>query len=840
MIRVEVAVAAPLDQPLVYDLHDELMPALPGTAPDPVGLRVLVPLGGRGVTGYVLAVVAIEETAYTVRRVKKILDRSPLFHSNMLPFFRWAASYYHYPLGLVIKAALPAGMAPQSGREILLAPGREQELRQSFGAALPPWVSDLLGGRRLPAAASGRLLGVKATRLRIEGLVDQGVLELQETVEADAVREKIETLFSLAPQLRTDLERHGTEAGLDDAGWSQVLPGDLKRSERQTLAAMTALMDESGASEVPARELFTRYAGARKAVLLLVEKGLVERLSRRVYRTPFGEPLPPAPQPEHLTPGQEEVLAVIEPALAARTYRTFLLHGITGCGKTEVYLRAAERTLALGRDVLVLVPEIALATQIEAQFLARFGDTVVLLHSGLTGAERFDQWHLALSGRAKVVIGARSALFAPLADPGLIVVDEEHDSGFKQDDAFRYNGRDLAVLRGRCHDAVVLLGSATPSVTSYYHASTGKYTLLQMTERVGDRSLPAVTVVDLSRKSGGGEKGLFRRELRQALVDNLAAGQQSLLLLNRRGFAPVLLCQDCGSPVECLHCHVALTLHRAQGRLVCHYCGYSIDQRVICGHCRSTGAMVPVGFGTERVEEEARLLLPAARIARLDSDTAADRKVFLKLLRAMHDREIDVLVGTQMIAKGHHFPHVTLVGVVWADGGLNMPDFRAAEKTFQLITQVTGRAGRGEAPGRVIIQTMRPDHYSIRLAQQHRYEELYRQELELRRNPAFPPFVRLVALHIQGEREEEVRQGAQRLAGFCREEKKRLQAGVEILGPAPAPLEKLNRNYRWQILLKAADLDQLHTLCRQLQEHRSELVPASCRLIIDVDPENMM
>lgn len=833
MIRVEVAVAAPLDQPLTYDLDDALLPATPGTTGDPVGLRVLVPLGGRGVTGYVLAVVPIADVAYTVRRVTRVLDRSPLFHANMLPFFRWASSYYHYPLGLVIKAALPAGMAPRSARAIVLAPGRDQEVRELFGAEPPPWAGDLLTSRRLAAAASRRLLGAKATRLQIAALVEQGVLQLQEIVEADAVREKIETLFTLAPELRADLERQGGEAEADTAG-------ALKHSERRTLAAMTALMAESGAAKVPARELFARYGGARKATIGLVAKGLLAQQTCRVYRTPFGEPLPPAPRPEVLTPGQQQVLAEIEPALAARSYRTFLLHGITGCGKTEVYLRAAETTLALGRDVLVLVPEIALATQIEAQFLARFGDTVVLLHSGLTGAERFDQWHLALSGRAKVVIGARSALFAPLADPGLIVVDEEHDGGFKQDDAFRYNGRDLAVLRGRCHDAVVLLGSATPSVTSYYHANSGKYTLLRMTERVGDRGLPAVTVVDISRKGRDGEKGLFRRELRQALVDNLAAGRQSLLLLNRRGFAPVLLCQDCGAPVECLHCHVALTLHRAQGRLVCHYCGYSLDQRVICSHCRSTGAMVPVGFGTERVEEEARLLLPTARIARLDSDSAADRKVFLKLLRAMHDREIDVLVGTQMIAKGHHFPHVTLVGVVWADGGLNMPDFRAAEKTFQLITQVTGRAGRGESPGRVIIQTMRPDHYAIRLAQQHRYEELYRQELELRRNPAFPPFVRLVALHIQGEREEEVRQGAQRLAGFCRDEKKRLQAGVEILGPAPAPLEKLNRNYRWQILLKAADLDQLHSLCRQVREHRPELVPTRCRLLIDVDPENMM
>ena len=612
MIRVEVAVAAPLDHTLTYDLHDEVVRAMHGAATDPVGLRVLVPLGGRGVTGYVLAVVAIEEVAYTVRQVKKILDHTPLFHPNMLPFFRWAASYYHYPLGLVIKAALPAGMAPRSGREIVLVPGRDQDLRQSFAAAPPSWADDLLTGRRLPAAASSRLLGAKATRQQMKALVKEGVLELQETIESDAVHEKIETLFTLAPTLRVGLDQHGVGTGIGDAGRIPDPAADLKHSERRTLAEMASLMSESAASEVPARELFRCYAGARKAVLPLLAKGLVEQRTCRVYRTPFGEPLPPVPRPEHLTPGQREVLAVIEPAIAARAYRTFLLHGITGCGKTEVYLRAAERTLALGRDVLVLVPEIALATQIEAQFLSRFGDTVVLLHSGLTGAERFDQWHLALNGRAKVVIGARSALFAPLADPGLIVVDEEHDSGFKQDDAFRYNGRDLAVLRGRCHDAVVLLGSATPSVTSYYHASTGKYTLLEMKERVGDRSLPAVTIVDLSRKGRGVDKGMFRQELRQALSANLAAGEQSLLLLNRRGFAPVQLCQDCGAPVECLHCHVALTLHKAQGRLVCHYCGYSVDQRVVCSHCHSPGAMVPVGFGTERVEEEARLLLPAA------------------------------------------------------------------------------------------------------------------------------------------------------------------------------------------------------------------------------------
>ena len=841
MIRVEVAVAAPLDQPLTYDLEKELLRTATGNA-DPVGLRVMVPLGRRSVTGYILAVCEPADLPYTVRRIGRILDRMPLFPANMLPFFRWAASYYHYPLGLVIKAALPAGLAPKSVREISLVAGKEQLLNEYFAPAQSPpaWATRLLDGRHLPAAESKTLLTRKSTRQNVDTLIEQGVLELHETILKDAVQEKRETCFELSQELREGLRMINSEGKFPLPDASDLLPAGLKRSERRTLTEMISLMAEDGIMEVPARDLFKRHGGARKTIASLTTQGLIGKREYRIFRSPFGEPLPVQARPPLLTPGQQEVLAQIEPALAARSYRTFLLHGVTGCGKTEVYLRAAEKTLALGREVLVLVPEIALATQLEAQFLSRFGDAVVLLHSGLSGAERFDQWHLALSGRAKVVIGARSALFAPLTDPGLIVVDEEHDSGFKQDDSFRYHGRDLAVLRGRFHDAVVLLGSATPSVTSYHHAVTGKYTLLKMTERVGERTLPSVTVVDLSRKRDDGKKGLFRRELRQALIDNLEMGQQSLLLLNRRGYSPVMLCQDCGSPVECLHCRVSLTLHKAKGQLVCHYCGYTVDHRVVCSRCHSTGSMVPVGFGTERVEDEIRLLLPEARIARLDSDSAADRKAFLKILRSMHDREIDILVGTQMIAKGHHFPHVTLVGVVWADGGLNMPDFRAAEKTFQLITQVTGRAGRGDEPGRVIIQTMRPDHYSIRLARQHQYEELYRHELQLRRSPVFPPFVRLVALHIQGEEEGDVRQSAQRLAGCCREEKKKRGLAVEILGPAPSPIERLNRNYRWQILLKAAELEELHLLCRQVQGSRPELVSSGCRMSIDVDPENMM
>lgn len=840
MIRIEVAVAAPLDQTLTYDLSEDT-PG--GWTPDqsPVGRRVLVPLGGRSLTGYVLAVLPDEEVDYSVRRVIKVLDRLALFHENLLPFFRWASSYYHYPIGQVIKAALPAGLAPKSSREILLVEGKSQDLRAFFAKGLPDWALRLAETKRLAAADTSAVLKNTANKKVVQTLVVKGILQLKETVSTDVVREKMEICYTLSPSLQSS-QRFSDLADCDMSvdSWCRQNACELKTGERRTLSAMLRLSSMTQEADIPAKELCRLYSGARKAIPHLLSQRLIVQKERRVFRNPFGEPVALQRRPEHLTDEQEMVLAQIFPAVAEKKYKTFLLHGITGCGKTEVYLRTAEETLARGRDVLILVPEIALATQLEEHFLSRFGDSVVLLHSGLSAAEKFDQWFLALTGQARIVIGARSALFAPLRDPGLIVVDEEHDAGFKQDDSFRYHGRDLAVLRGRCHDAVVLLGSATPSVTSSYHARMGKFTLLQMKNRVGERRLPAVTIVDLGKKDPDRDKGLFRKELRQALIANLEKGSQSVLLLNRRGFSSVMLCQDCGAPVECLHCRVSLTLHKAKKRLICHYCGYSVDHRVICGNCHSTGALVPVGFGTERVEEEAKLLLPEARIARLDSDTAADRKDFLQILKAMRERQIDVLIGTQMIAKGHHFPHVTLVGVVWADGGLNIPDFRAAEKTFQLITQVTGRAGRGEEPGRVIIQTMRPDHYSIRFAQQHQYEELYQRELEIRKSPAFPPFVRLVALHVQGDREADVRRTAENIADRCRQETRKRKAGVEILGPAPAPLEKLKQNYRWQVLLKAADLDELHIICSLIQDARQELAQGTSRIAIDVDPENMM
>ncbi len=843
MIHLEVAVVAPLEQTLTYCLTQTAdLEFYENDRQNYIGRRVLVSLGKRKVTGYVLEILTIaEKTPYKIREISKFLDEYPLFHQNSVPFYRWVANYYHYPLGLVIKTALPGGLAPRSQRKLFLKTSYDHFLTL-FEEQIPQWAWNLATQGELGAVETATILTDRKGKSLVAQFVEKDAVSIVNVVAKDGVREKSELCYALtSPHPFTPKEIDASREGLKEYQQKVSLEAGvaLKLSEVKALYSLQTLSQKNNRQTIALKDLRHDYSGASKALIALEEKKIVVSSRQRVFRSPFGEQLKHYPRPDNLTIEQQTVLDSIQPAIRAKQFNPFLLHGVTGCGKTEVYLRAAEETLALGRDVIILVPEIALATQLEAHLISRFGDLVVLLHSGMSASERFDQFYLALTGKAKVVIGARSALFAPFRDPGLIVVDEEHDAGFKQDDSFRYHGRDLAVLRAKHHEAVVILGSATPSVTSYAHAQSGKYTLLTMKERVGNRSLPVVSIVDLNKKQAKDIKGIIKKELLEKLTTNLTKGKQSILLLNRRGFSAVVLCRDCGTPVQCSHCHVSLTLHKGKNQLICHYCGFSMANKNTCLQCGSTD-LVPTGFGTERVEEEVLALFPQARITRLDSDTASDRKKFLTLLSKMHEGEIDILIGTQMIAKGHHFPNVTLVGVVWADGGMSMPDFRAAERTFQLITQVIGRAGRGDEPGEVIIQTMRPEHYAIVYSRDHQYGKMFEHEMRLRQYPAFPPYLRLTALRLQGRVENDVQRTAVRLAKFCRQTVKNENLRIETLGPAPSPLDKIKDNYRWQILLKGGKTDQMHALCAAIKGTRQALVGRDCTLTIDVDPENMM
>ncbi|MGR0480734.1 MAG: replication restart helicase PriA [Candidatus Electronema sp. V4] len=609
----------------------------------------------------------------------------------------------------------------------------------------------------------------------------------------------------------------------------------LKKSEQKTLELF--YQHCGGSTVMPRRELTKLYAGACKALHGLAEAGLIALEERHVLRDPFGEALPFFDRPEQLTEEQAAALDEIIAAIDAGRFQPFLLHGVTGCGKTEIYLRAAEHCLAQGKNVLVLVPELALASQLEAHFHSRFNGRLAVLHSGLAAGERADQWRRILRQEAKIALGARSAVFAPFAELGLVIVDEEHEAAYKQDDGLRYNGRDMGVLRAHFAACPVLLGSATPSVGSLYHAEQGKYRLLTLRKRVYDQPLPPVEIVDLKKEKKPGQDWFLSTPLLAALRDNLAKGLQSLLFVNRRGYAAFLLCRACAAVVRCRNCRVSLTLH--QGRLICHYCGYTLRPDILCPECGS-GELAGLGVGVERVEEAARRLFPEARVARLDSDATGSRREQLAVLRQVRDQEVDILVGTQMAAKGLHFPRMTLVGVIWADSGLGLPDYKAAERSFQLLAQVTGRAGRGGEPGRVIIQTHQPGHYVLEAARRHDCQAVYAQERALRAQLGYPPFGRLINFRFSGAEEEAVTMAARTAAELLRTLIGRENLSAELLGPAPAPLAMLKNRHRWQLLLKGAQPEMLHWLCGQLLKTKGKICRKKVRLGIDVDPENMM
>ncbi|MGE4560392.1 MAG: primosomal protein N', partial [Desulfobulbus sp.] len=650
------------------------------------------------------------------------------------------------------------------------------------------------------------------------------------------VREKVQTALLPGSRMQELLGRGQQCDGLVTA-LQQDPSLALKKAEIKALRFFLEEFFNTNQQAVPGSRINRLYAGAGPRIKRLVELGILEAVQQRIFRDPFGDPPPSFPEPDQLTREQEQVLATLVPAIQQREFASFLLFGVTGCGKTEVYLQAVQRALDQDKTALVLVPEIALASQLEAHFYSRFGGQLAVLHSGLSDGERFDQWQRVQQGLARVVLGARSAVFAPLTNLGLVVVDEEHEPAYKQEDGLRYNGRDLAVLRARMAGCPVLLGSATPSVISYHHCREQKYRLLTMRHRVANQPLPGVTIVDLTQTGRSRPDLSFSDPLINALSDTLEMGKQSLLFVNRRGFASSMLCRDCGAIVQCEHCQVSLTLHRSRNLLLCHYCGYSRHPNALCPACGST-RMHGVGMGSERVEEEVRQLFPQARVARLDSDTTANRKQYLSILKAVREGRVDILIGTQMIAKGLHFPGIRLVGVVWADSGLSMPDYKAAERTFSLLSQVTGRAGRGTDPGEVIIQTYQPQHYAIQLAQQHDYESFFAREIAVREPLAYPPFSRMVNIRFSGAREEQVEKAALRVAEFVRGYK--WANNIDLLGPSPAPLVRIKDKTRWHLLLKSRHQQVLHALCDELLEMKGRLCPASVRLTLDVDPENMM
>ncbi len=583
----------------------------------------------------------------------------------------------------------------------------------------------------------------------------------------------------------------------------------------------------------PAALLRSHFGACTPQLGRLLDLGLVKACNKEVYRDPFRNIAVEPDSPCELNQEQAVALTKLVASVHKKEFTPFLLHGVTGSGKTEVYLQAIVETLNLGRSALVLVPEIALTPQLVGRFRRRLQCGIAVLHSGLSVGERYDEWRRIRRAEAQVVIGARSAIFAPLASLGMIVVDEEHEGSYKQADGLRYNARDLALVLGKQRGAVVVLGSATPLVTSVYAVHQGKLTDLSLSGRVNNRPMPSTLLLD----QRGTKNRTILPELATALQENLASGGQSLLFLNRRGFATWLVCRDCGKALTCPSCSVTLTYHQQKKSHICHYCDYAIPAPSLCPGCGG-GEIGLLGLGTERLEEEMTALFPEARIARMDRDTTRGRGGHERLLRKLELNELDILIGTQMIAKGHDFPGVTLVGVISADTTLNLPDFRGSERAFQLVSQVLGRAGRGDLPGKVLVQTLNPEHFALKTAAAHDYEGFYKEELAQREDAGYPPFSYLAALHFSSTSAKEVEAEAGLAAKALRRLKQQLRLRVEILGPAPAPLARIRGRYRWQLLLKSVQRNGLHRL---LAEFRLCHKPAAIvRMAIDIDPLELL
>ncbi len=593
-------------------------------------------------------------------------------------------------------------------------------------------------------------------------------------------------------------------------------------------AALLQLLKEQGETPVSALDGFSR-----STIKSLQDAGLVQIIEREIARSEAAERgiRDKAPQ---LMPEQAAAVAEINASVSSGTFGAYLLHGVTGSGKTEVYLHSIALLAGTGRGAIVLVPEIALTPQLLGRFQRRFGGRVAVLHSGLTDRERADEYRRIRSGGVDVAVGARSAVFAPFAKLGLVIVDEEHENSYKQEEGLRYQARDVAVMRAKLQGAAAVLGSATPSLESYFNAAAGKYRLLRLSARVDHRPMPAVSVIDL--KSQPAEGG-YAPPLRAAISERTEKREQALLLLNRRGFSSVLICSDCGTAIRCPSCSVSLTFHKPDAKLKCHYCDHVAGAPDRCPSCSGINLKL-LGAGTQKVEEELQKFFPAAVVARMDSDSVKGRQAYEILLGRVDRGEVDILLGTQMVAKGHDFPGVTLVGVVDADIGLNLPDFRSAERTFQLITQAAGRAGRGDRPGQVMIQTMNPGHYAVRHSTTHDYEGFYDEEINYRRELGYPPFRRLVKFEVRSAQEQTASAAARK--AFNRMRSMIRGNDPAVLGPAPSPLARVRGRYRFQILLLSERRDLLRRVALEGKSVVENEYGRSCKVVLDVDPVNLM
>ncbi|MCM3547091.1 primosome assembly protein PriA [Niallia circulans] len=764
------------------------------------GARVIVPFGPRRIQGFV---VALEQTseATKLKPISEVLDPLPVLSEELLELGDWLAKTTVCYKVKAFSAMLPAALKTKVSKQVE---------RKAALDLLPLPLQTLFADHDVVPWEVARSL-MKQDLSLLKTALDEGVVSLVYKVTEKGAKKTARLVQALPKQVEDIPER--------------------AKKQRE----LFCYLQENG--PIPTKDALQQSKTTRATLKALIEKGFAKETDVEVYRDPLQHEQIPPSAPLELTPAQAAVIAPIEAAIENGHHEAMLLHGVTGSGKTEIYLQAIAKVLEKGKEAMMLVPEISLTPQMVTRFKARFGDLVAIMHSGLSSGEKYDEWRKIYRKEVKVVVGARSAVFAPFTNIGLIIIDEEHEASYKQEETPRYHAKDVALYRGRKHKAPVLLGSATPSVESFARAKKGVYRLLSLRERIKGRPLPEVDVVDMREELRRGNRSMFSGQLLQALQARLERNEQSVLFLNRRGYSTFVMCRDCGYVASCSHCDISYTYHRAGNSLKCHYCGDEQPMPKTCAECGSDHIRF-FGSGTQKVEEELARLLPEAKVIRMDVDTTRKKGAHKQLLEAFGKGDADILLGTQMIAKGLDFPRITLVGVLTADTMLHIPDFRSAERTFQLLEQVAGRAGRDQLKGEVIIQSYTPDHYSIQLVKSHDYEQFFAKEMQLRKQGSYPPYYYMALLTISDTELASTISAAQKVARYLKES---LNEETVVLGPVVSPIARIKDRYRYQCVIKYRHEPKLQEILDTVMRHYlRDATNKKLQISIDVNPHFFM
>ncbi|MBU8907064.1 primosomal protein N' [Desertibacillus haloalkaliphilus] len=773
-----------------------------------VGMRVVVPFGPRHIQGFVIDITSSSEVK-KLKSIVDVLDLTPVLTEELLELGEWLTETTLCFKISAYQVMLPAAMRSKVKKEIRI----------------------LSDGDKLPASVATWFQ--KRSSVRWEEIVqsDPGLLK---DFQHELKKGRLDVFYHVKDQVSKKTHKVVRPNGEGDDIEAAIARFDA-RADKQKLV-MEHFLDQR--QEIPVHDLVEKLKVSRTTIKALVQKGMLIESEVEVYRDPYKERTFQPTKPLPLTNEQQQVIAPILDSVENQSHKTFLLHGVTGSGKTEIYLQSIQRVLEKGKEAIVLVPEISLTPQMVNRFKSRFGSQVAVLHSALSKGEKYDEWRKIHRGEVRVVVGARSAIFAPFENLGIIIIDEEHESSYKQEENPRYHARDVAIYRGHYYSCPVVLGSATPSLETYARAQKGVYHLLPLLTRVNDIKMPSVDIIDMREELREGNRSMFSRALYDRLNDRLEKGEQSVLFLNRRGYSTFVMCRDCGYVATCPHCDISLTFHRSQHAMKCHYCGHQERMPSTCQSCESEHIRF-FGSGTQKVEEELAKVLPGARVIRMDVDTTRRKGSHERLLTAFGEGKADILLGTQMIAKGLDFPNITLVGVLAADSMLHIPDFRSAERTFQLLTQVSGRAGRHEKEGEVIIQSYTPEHYSIQQVREHNYLDYFQEEMNVRKQSGYPPYYFLTVVTVSHSELANVVSVTEKITRFLHEQ---LQSNhTVILGPVASPIPRIKDRYRYQCMIKYKNEPSLVKVLREVQQHYvRETTKGDLHLSIDMNPYMMM